>query len=891
MNSLKKSLSDKFHSLFDQLQTDRSRFLLDKFDEAVATLEPPHWHFSYCNPAALNLFGASSVQEFCSMSPWEISPLKQPDGAISADKAKRVIKIALENGSHTFEWVHKKVDGTEFYCNVFLNRVCDGDMTYIQAIIRDMSKERQLELQIIEAQAIAKTGSWFLNLQSLELQWSFEMYKIFEIDPKTEPEVLLKLAWEKIHPEDHPVLDNFMAKASLNGEDFVFNYRLLFDGGKRTKFVQVIAKAIKDNNGKTKFLKGTCRDRTEDIDHEKKYSTLLESMNEGLIVHDSSCNITQFNSAALKILELNANVLMDKASLNSIWRLIKEDGNEYSLDEIPPIYALKKGVSVTNVTLGLKNKNGIKWLKINSVPIEKSTGRKVLTTFTDITEIVRSNQEHRLVMDSLQIGVWKYNLKTKEHSWDKSMYKLYDLSVNGPVPFDAWIDCLSEESKALVLKVGDEISQGAREFNATYEIKTPEGHLKFIGSKSQVICDQDGVPEILYGVNWDKTKEIELEMHLEKEKVKVLHNAKLASIGALAAGVGHEINNPLAIISGQASIISDELRNGDFVVEEAVKRIEKITSASERIAHIVKGLRTFARSDESLTSKFDINELVFETVELFEEIYKKEGVRISVVTEKKPIYLMGNRGKIQQVLVNLISNAKDATEGEGDRFIEIVMNFSSEEILISIRDNGCGISDEIREKIFDPFFTTKEVNQGTGIGLPIALNIIKEHNGKLTLDSEIGRGSTFNVILPAFTSGPVILKAEDKNQSQNIRIECKILIVDDEEDIREVLETILLRYCTSIHLESSAQSALEYLDNHQVDLIISDIKMPKIDGFKFLNLVRSKLTHPPKFLFISGGVEMDEHAERAIQSSDGILSKPFKKEVILNKLKELFPKN
>jgi len=244
----------------------------------------------------------------------------------------------------------------------------------------------------------------------------------------------------------------------------------------------------------------------------------------------------------------------------------------------------------------------------------------------------------------------------------------------------------------------------------------------------------------------DVTEEIEKEKQLNLQKELSQQNAKLASLGELAAGVGHEINNPLSIISGQLAIIQRELNSATEypTVEE---RFVKIHKSVQRITNITKGLRTFARADSVENIYFNFSELTTETVNMLKEIFFKEGVEITSQVQPD-IWTFANHGRLQQVIVNLLNNAKDALFSAKQKQINVSLEAINDIIYLKVEDSGCGIDAEIIEKIFEPFFTTKDVNKGTGIGLALVNSIIKEHSGKISVSSIVNQGTAFQIEIP-----------------------------------------------------------------------------------------------------------------------------------------------
>jgi len=196
------------------------------------------------------------------------------------------------------------------------------------------------------------------------------------------------------------------------------------------------------------------------------------------------------------------------------------------------------------------------------------------------------------------------------------------------------------------------------------------------------------------------------------------------------------------------------------------KKFSKIDLSIDRIANIVRGLKTFSRSGESELHVFDLKDLMQEVQGLFCEIYQRAGIDLKFEYDPEARFqIFGNRGRIQQVLVNLIANGKDALEGVEKPELRVSMNLIGNTVQLKVSDNGHGIPKEISEKIFDPFFTTKDVNKGTGIGLSLVLTIIKEHEGEIHFDSTVGVGTTFNIRLPLRRE---ILEAKDVTESQKV---------------------------------------------------------------------------------------------------------------------------
>jgi two-component system NtrC family sensor kinase len=246
---------------------------------------------------------------------------------------------------------------------------------------------------------------------------------------------------------------------------------------------------------------------------------------------------------------------------------------------------------------------------------------------------------------------------------------------------------------------------------------------------------------------WGKTLEHKVEERTEQlmeVQTQAARQQRLASVGQLAAGVAHEINNPLGGIMTFASLVLEDLRPGDPHREE----LEEVVRQAVRCRKIVTGLLEFSRRRETQMGPANINEVIFRTLTLLETQAIFHDVHVRRRFDPNMPTTIMDESQMQQVMMNLILNAVDAMEGHGDLTIETRHSTLKREIFIRIADTGCGIPEEIREAIFDPFFTTKDPGKGTGLGLSVACRIVQEHGGRTEIESEVGKGTAFTIYLP-----------------------------------------------------------------------------------------------------------------------------------------------
>jgi CheY-like chemotaxis protein len=361
----------------------------------------------------------------------------------------------------------------------------------------------------------------------------------------------------------------------------------------------------------------------------------------------------------------------------------------------------------------------------------------------------------------------------------------------------------------------------------------------------------------------------------------------------LAAGVGHEINNPLAIIKGFLHVIEENLLISNYQDAKTFSMLTKINLASDRIVNIVKGLRTFSRSDSDKIDYFNFKDAIDETFNLLSEVYQNEGITLkNNISSAQEFKVYGNKGRLEQVILNLFSNAKDASEGKSERIIETSLIQKGDFVEWTIRDNGKGIPEHIQNRIFDPFFTTKDVNKGTGIGLSLANSIIKEHEGNISFETIPDQGTIFKIKLPL-----VLNKIETPRDLQQLKIEnhnlfhLKALVAEDEEDIRMILELMLSRVGITVTLVKNGQEALREFQNAHYDLLLTDIKMPIMNGKALVEAVRSDLKiKQPKIFLMTGGIEESSSTLVGLgHLVQGQILKPFDSENLYQKIREQFP--
>jgi signal transduction histidine kinase len=356
---------------------------------------------------------------------------------------------------------------------------------------------------------------------------------------------------------------------------------------------------------------------------------------------------------------------------------------------------------------------------------------------------------------------------------------------------------------------------------------------------------------------------------------QLLQAEKMAALGQTISGVAHELNNPLATILTWAERLSQR------PVDESLRRgLGAILSESERAAKIVRNLLTFARKRHTTRTMVDLNQVVRETLSL--RSYEQRVTNITVIDALAAglPQVFADSHQIQQVLLNLVINAEQAmlsAHGRGALVVRTWHDAERDVVLIEVNDDGPGVPEEVRPKIFDPFFTTKEVGKGTGLGLTVAYAIVQEHGGRIWTESPPPGGASFFVELP--TSDAIVrpASATPTDIAQPVTPGGSVLVVEDEPALAAAVAEGLTDAGFTVDRAGDGEEGLARVRDRDYDLIVCDLKMPRVDGMQFYRAIAT--TRPSlsqRVIFVTGDVAGTD-AERFLEDTGcRWLAKPFR---------------
>jgi nitrogen-specific signal transduction histidine kinase/CheY-like chemotaxis protein len=375
-------------------------------------------------------------------------------------------------------------------------------------------------------------------------------------------------------------------------------------------------------------------------------------------------------------------------------------------------------------------------------------------------------------------------------------------------------------------------------------------------------------------------------------QAQVLRSQRLESVGRLAGGIAHDLNNILGPMLLGPQMLRDMLTD-----PEGFELLSMIESSAQRAASIIRQLLTFSRGTEGALAPFDCNTVVEDMLHIIRETFPRN-IQASRSGVSEPMPVLGNPTQLHQVLMNLCVNARDEMPEGGKLELrleraQVDADMARKQlgvepgrfVVCSVIDDGRGIAAENIDKLFDPFFTTKSIGQGTGLGLATALGIVRAHGGFIEVHSELGRGARFDVFLPAIV--PSVLSAAGLAVQAETGVGERgqgelLLLVDDEDPIRRVTRAMLEKHGYRVLLAESGQEALEVFRarRSEIHLVLTDLMMPTMDGNALIEAIRAE-DSGARIIIMSGNLAAGGQKPELAQGVLAVIEKPFTAEALL----------
>ena len=381
----------------------------------------------------------------------------------------------------------------------------------------------------------------------------------------------------------------------------------------------------------------------------------------------------------------------------------------------------------------------------------------------------------------------------------------------------------------------------------------------------------------------DITEQKRANEELARQRDALRQNEKLSAMGALVANVAHELNNPLAILMGRAALLEKKLDDSPAITEA-----NKIREAADRCGRIVRTFLSMARQRPAERVSTNLNDVVSGAIELLGYGLRTSGIKVNTQLDSElPLQEMDS-DQVGQVVVNLLVNAQHALADQDEpRLIDIETGIEDGRVFLRVKDNGPGVPGEIQKRIFDPFFTTKPEGTGTGVGLAISRSVMREHQGDLELE-DTEKGASFLLWVPVMHSRQDEGTESGKRVMKEELREGKVLVVDDEKEVADLLSDILNSAGFSVEVTSNGQEAVTWLQENECDYILCDIRMPDMDGPALWRVLKEiEPDQTGKMAFVTGDTLSASIAPFLEETGRPWLEKPFTPEQVLELMARL----
>ncbi len=645
----------------------------------------------------------------------------------------------------------------------------------------------------------------------------------------------------------------------------------------------------------------------------RRNELILEAAGEGILGLDAEGRVIFVNPSAAKMLGYEAEELIGETYHDKAHHT-REIGVPYPYENCPFHATYTQGTTNrgTDEIFWKKDGTSIPIEYMSAPMIEKGDVIGAVVTFRDLTERKRELQEIEDKLCHLEY-LWT-NLKQAEEAqrasekrylafFNDSRDAIYITSADGKcleINRSA-LDLLGYPKAELCRMAIKDLFINPDEYDKFKQIIDQNGSVKDFEIKllrkdgKEIDClitstlqtDEDGTVSGYHGIIHDISERKKLEEQL-------LQSQKMEAVGRLAGGVAHDFNNILTAIIGYGNLLKTDIKEDDPLNNY----VTQILNSSERAANLTRALLTFSRKQIISPKPVNINEIIRGIGRLLSRLIG-EDIELSTPLTDKELTVMADATQIEQVLMNLATNARDAMPGGGTLVISTNMvTFDDEFVrahgygrigdfaLISVEDTGCGIDEKIKERIFEPFFTTKEIGKGTGLGLSMVYGIIKQHEGYINVYSDPDKGTTFKIYLP-------LIKSRFKEPGQ---VDAglvtggteTVLIAEDDAQVRGLTKKILEKAGYQVIEAADGEEAVSmYFGNHNnIQLLILDVIMPRKNGKECYDEIK-KSAPDIKAIFTSGYTSDIIHKKGLVEEGIDLILKPVSPNQLLRKVREV----
>lgn len=755
-----------------------------------------------------------------------------------------------------------------------------------RALATELDSQRS---RLVAAQAVAGVGSWETDLSTLSVIWSAETYRICEADPATfQPTHDGFLAL--VHPDDRAAVDGAFRRSVEQRFGGVIEHRLLMADG-RIKFVEERWQVIADDSGAPRMATGTCQDITErrrTQDAIRMQAHMLDQIGQAVIATDTGGRITYANRFAGELYGWEPGEILGR-HVTDVTR--PQSSPELGRDIMT---RLERGESWTGEFPVQDRRGRVFPALLTDSPVLDDRRRLIgiVGISTDISARIQAEEEMRQKDALIRIagrvtrtGGWAVEGPEQRVFWSDEVFDILDFPHGGPPPIEEALALYLDPWREQITAALSACAADGTPFDLEVEILTAHAARKWVRVSGEAVWRADGTIRRVQGAFQDITERKQLEQ-------QYLRAQRMESIGTLAGGIAHDLNNVLAPILMSIGLLQDDEHDPDRLATLAT-----IEASAKRGASMISRVLSFARGMEGRRIEVQLGPLLRDMATIVRDTFPKN---IAFEERLAPDLrtLQADPTQLHQVLLNLCVNARDAMP-EGGRIAVSARNVVIGEsfaginmdarvgpyVIIEVEDSGTGIPREIIDKIFDPFFTTKALGKGTGLGLATSMAIVKGHGGFMRASSDPGQGSRFQLYLPAEATRAAAAPAAAAESNSRGNGET-ILVVDDEKSIRQIARRTLEAFGYRVLVAADGAEAVALYAAHEaaIAVVVTDMMMPVMNGTATIQeLVRM---NPQVRIICASGLAADASLDGvAATRIRHFLSKPYTADTLLSAIR------
>ena len=520
-----------------------------------------------------------------------------------------------------------------------------------------------------------------------------------------------------------------------------------------------------------------------------------------------------------------------------------------------------------------------------------------ITSGTDITdrtraveEVLKAEERMRFALESAEVGIWDWDIKSGVLSWSTTLERQYGLAPNSfDGRFETFVALIHPEDRESVLAVVGRATTDGTDFSVNNRAVWPDGNVRSLNGLGRIQHDAQGQPTRGVGISLDVTERRALETRYQQAQ-------KMDAIGQLASGVAHDFNNLLTVILGFTGFVLED----PAIIERHGSDLGEIIKAAGRASGLTRQLLAFSRQQVLEMAPLDLNKIISEMTAMARRLIG-EHIDIHLDLAPRLPLALADRGQLEQVVMNLLVNARDAMPEGGKITITTTHRqfdnsrsyhgpvIEGHYVLLSVTDTGSGMTKETQRRLFEPFYTTKAAGKGTGLGLSTAYGIVKQSKGYIFVDTELGRGTTFTAYWPCAEGvAPVASAAGPALTSAKPPVSETILLVEDETAVREFSRRSLERAGYRVFVADDGNEAERVFAARaaEIDLLLTDVVMPGCGGPELLTRLRQRRADM-KVLYMSGYTEQSAANDIAFRGGPAVLQKPFTASDLRRRVREV----